>query len=126
MAKSNAGGGIRSRQVVRKEVRTGKAAQGKRPEGVSQIGGSYGNHATGSGKIHRSAVERVEGAPRPISVKMGNEVAKSTMCGPGGSRNIMRSGSQGVHGSVNPGAPTERRDILSEFGRESPNVAGRK
>jgi hypothetical protein len=50
MAKSNAGGGIRSRQVVRKEVRTGKAAQGKRHEGVSQIGGSYGNYATGSEK----------------------------------------------------------------------------
>jgi hypothetical protein len=123
---SKAGGGIKSRQVVRPGVRVGQAAQGKRHQAVSQIGQNLGNHATGDGKIHRSAVERVEGAPRPISVQLGNENARELSganCGVGKGRTIYRSGTQS--------APTTRampqgRDTLSEFGRESPIVRDRK
>jgi hypothetical protein len=43
--------------------------------------------------------------------------------GPGTGRTVMRSGSQGTHGSVNPGHAPARRDILSEYG---PDILGRK
>jgi hypothetical protein len=124
-SRSGAGGGIKSKQHVSVGVRTGKAAQGRRHEAVSQIGQAMGNHSTDSGgKIHKGAIERVEGAPRPISVKMGNEVAKSTVCGPGGSRTVMRAGSQGMQGAPNPGnAPAKNTDILRQFG---PDVPGRR
>jgi hypothetical protein len=123
MAKSRAGGGPRSRVVTEKPVRYGQAAQGKRHQAVAQIGGNYGDHATGSGKIHRSAIERVEG-PRPISVKLGNEMAKP--CGPRGEGRTLygQSGSQQQSGSANPGnAPAKNTDILKQFG---PDVPGRR
>jgi hypothetical protein len=38
-------------------------------------------------------------------VPFGNEIAARTVCKPGGSREVLRSGGQGTHGSVNPGMP---------------------
>ena len=122
------GGGAGMNKNVRPEVRIGKGAQGKRHEAVSQIGQSMGNHSTGSGKIHKSAVERVEG-PRPVSagVMLGNENAKQLSganCGVGKGRVILRSGGQGQHGPSAPGsAPAKNTDILRQFG---PDVPGRK
>jgi hypothetical protein len=114
-------GGIRSRNVTEKPQRLGKPAQGKRHQAVSQIGQNLGDHVTESGKMHRGAVERVEG-PRPISVRLGNEMTKP--CGPQGQgRNVYASGTQS--------APTTRaipagREILGAFGPDSAIVRERK
>jgi len=101
-----AGGGIKSNKLVHKPVRYGEPAKGTRHEGVSQIGSSLGDHATETGKVLRKSVERMHGdAPHNAGQRLGNEVAATTVCGPGGSRTVMKSGSQGVQGSVNPGSP---------------------
>jgi hypothetical protein len=128
MARS--GGGITSKNVVRKPVKTGERARKFHEAGVAQIGTSRGDHSTESGRRLRGDVEKVRGELKPAGgpggVKLGNEVAKTTVCGPGGSRQVYAQGTQSMHGPANPGNPPERRPILSEFGPDSPNVAGRK
>jgi len=125
---SKAGGGIKSRQVVRPGVRTGQPAKEKFVRGVSQIGQSLGDHIT----ERRGTVdprEPVRGGPLSgsINVKLGNQTAKECAAGPGGGRVVHARGSQGQHGASVPGnPPAKNRDTLAEFGRESPNVAGRK
>ena len=62
--------------------------------------------------------------PLPIrtapQVPMGNAVATNVGKGsPGAGRTVMKSGSQGTHGEVNPGHSPAPRDILSEYGPES-------
>lgn len=107
MATNKKGGGYGSRQVVEEGNRLGARANEMRPRGVSQIGSSMGNHRTdASGKASR-AVEAVKGQPLPagLSVPLGNAVALNVNGGgPGTGREVMRSGSQGVQGPVNPGA----------------------
>ena len=51
MAKSNAGGGINSRQTRQVSVRTGQAAKGVNPHYPSSLGSNYGNHVTDAGKV---------------------------------------------------------------------------
>jgi hypothetical protein len=123
---NKAGGGINSRNVVRPGVRNGAPARAQSPRGVSQYGSAMGNHATeGGGRTLKGGVETVPGRSMP-SVKLGNEVAASTVSGPGGSRTVMRSGSQGQTG---PAAGTPKpagRDILSSFGSDSPGVRDRR
>jgi hypothetical protein len=55
-------------------------------------------------------------------VRSGNDVAASTVRGPGGSRTIYKSGYQDLHGKASPGegriGPNAGRDILSDFGPE--------
>jgi hypothetical protein len=112
-------GGPRSRNVTEKPVRYGQPAQGKRHQAVSQIGQNLGDHVTESGKIHRGAVERVEG-PRPISVRLGNEMTKP--CGPQGQGRTLygSGGTQQQYGSAAPGNPPAKNvDILGSFGPES-------
>jgi hypothetical protein len=110
MAKSKAGGGYRSKQVKNVGVRTGQRAEEIRPAGVSQIGSSIGNKAMGHAGILKGGVEPVRGQQRgptqPGGFPLGNTIAAATVCGPGGSREVMRSGSQSQHGPVNPGQPT--------------------
>jgi hypothetical protein len=119
------GGGAGMNKNVSPGVRTGKAAQGKRHEAVAQIGGNYGNHATSRARTLTKSIERVEG-PRPISVPLGNEVARNVGKGGCGTGRTLygQSGSQGTHGSVNPGnPPAKNTDILRQFG---PDVPGRR
>jgi len=60
--------------------------------GVSQIGSAMGEHATETGKVLRKSVERMHGvSPVNASQKLGNQVSAETVCGPGGSRTVMRS-----------------------------------
>ena len=127
--RSNAGGGIRSRVVTQRPVRVGKGATRVNERGVSQIGQSLGDHIT----ERRQTVDPVErvraGAMGGMgNVPLGNTVAKNVGAGgPGAGRNVMHCGSQGVHGSPNPGNPRPAgRDMLAEFGRESPIVSERK
>jgi hypothetical protein len=47
----------------------------------------------------------------------GNEIAARTVCGPGGSREVLRSGGQGTHGATNRGSPQPQQgDILNQYG----------
>jgi hypothetical protein len=122
MAKSMSGhrpaGGIASRQVVKKPVKTGVGNRGVSVGAVGQLGHKQGSHTTegketsyrGAGPIHQGP------ALRPA--EMGNALAAKTVCGPGGSRTIYASGSQGQTGSGGAEKPSGR-DILGSFGPES-------
>jgi hypothetical protein len=46
MAKSKSGAGIKSKNVVRKPVRTGAGANRQLSAGVAQLGQRQGNHVT--------------------------------------------------------------------------------
>ena len=114
MAKGNSGtrrpgGGIGSRVNVEKPVRVGNRASVVNPRAVSQIGQTLGNKAaTGTGRTVRPA-ETTYGAREPKGgpggVELGNARAASTVCGVGGSREVMRSSTQGTHGPVASGSP---------------------
>jgi hypothetical protein len=110
MAKSKAGGGPHSKQVVSKPVRTGEQRQRVHPPGVAQIGQHVGNHATGKGSLNYRGEKLFSGAG--YQSRLGNEVAAGTVCGPGGSRTVQRSGVQGTHGAVNPGKPTPKGELF--------------
>ena len=88
------GGGIKSRTDVEKGVRTGAARRHIQKASVAQLGQRLGDHATNkSGSTGYTGVSLI-GPKQPISVKLGNEVSATTVCGPGGSREILRSGGQ--------------------------------
>jgi hypothetical protein len=125
MAKNKPGGGLGSRVVTNRPVKTGMPARQQRPAGVSQIGSSIGNKSTDSGKMLTRSVEPVRAGPIAGvgSVKLGNEVAASTVCGPGGSRTVYGSGTQSQHGAGAGSVKPQGRPILSEFG---PDVPGRR
>jgi len=103
-------GGIKSRNVVSKPMRTGVGARGVDKQWVSQIGQSMGNHITERGEPVRGvrAVDPYKG-PSFRPAKLGNQVAAETKCGVGGSREIHRSGSQ--HGLVDRQNNPRGRDI---------------
>jgi hypothetical protein len=105
---SRPGGGINSRVNVSVPVRTGQKAEGISPRGVSQIGASIGNHSTDQGSnLSYKGEKWFDGkVPAGGAVKLGNEVAQATVCGVGGSRQVSKAGSQGQHGSANPGQST--------------------
>jgi hypothetical protein len=102
------GGGINSRVNREVGVRVGNRASVVNPRSVSQIGQQLSNHVTESaGKVGRAAETFYGGrAPSggPGGIKLGNQTAAEAGSGPGSGREVMRSGAQGVHGSVNPGA----------------------
>jgi hypothetical protein len=110
MAKRNgsgAGGGIKSNKLVHPKVQTGVRARAISERGTSQIGQSMGNHITERKGTVDGAVEKVRGSLRPSGgpggIPLGNELSAKTVCGVGGSREVMKSGSQGQTGPVNPG-----------------------
>jgi hypothetical protein len=87
--------GIQSSKLVKPGYKHGRAASERRPAGVSQFGSALGNHATGSNKPIPGAVEDIRGSRKPIGGELGNAVAERTVCGPGGSRKVMKTGTQG-------------------------------
>jgi hypothetical protein len=93
------GGGLGSNKVVRPPYRNGSAARVQNVKGVSQIGQSLGNHATGSPRLMQGVAVTTMG-PAMSGARLGSEVAASTVCGPGGSRSVMRNSTQGQHGPV--------------------------
>jgi len=104
LSKGGSGGGIDSNQRREVGVRNGSGSKGVSPRGVSQVGGSYGNHATDRVGKSTGAVEPIYGGPSFQSVPFGNEVSAATKCGPGGSRNLYgQSGSQQQYGPAAPG-----------------------
>src|SRR6516225_11085701 len=98
------GGGLHSRNVRHSTApKVEPRAKRIREPAVAQIGGSYGDHVTntkGPGTGWR---------PGPLYGGAGysNPVGPTNVAlsGPGAGREILRSGGQGTHGSVNPGSP---------------------
>jgi hypothetical protein len=118
------GGGIGSKAVVRGGVRNGQMPFGVNPGAVAQLGASQGNHVT-EGPSRLSYRGERWPDKTPIGVRLGNEVAAATKCGPGGSREVFKSGSQkGM--PVTPQPPSGGRGILSDFGPDSAQVRNRK
>jgi hypothetical protein len=115
---ANKNQGIRSNKLTHPGVRTGQARRGQNPKWTSQVGSAMGDHVTERRyQIPRNKVaEPRHDGKTGISVRMGNEVAAATKCGPGGSRNVSATGSQGVHGAPAAGNPRPvGPDIFTEF-----------
>jgi hypothetical protein len=116
------GGGINSNKLVRVGVKTGPPSSNiKSPRGVSQYGYSPGSTLRREGSFTTQSSALPVNAGTMPQVKMGNAVAASTKAGPGGSRQVLRSGGQGLHGPVHGPAPVQGRDILGAFGPETSN-----
>jgi len=101
LSKGSPAGGFGSAQHRKVGVRTGSGSIGTSPRGVSQIGSSMENHATGVGKVLRGAVENLHQGPSFQPVAFGNSVALNVGKGsPGAGRNLYgQSGSQGCYGA---------------------------
>src|SRR5262245_30983102 len=92
-----AGGGLHSRQVVQKPVRTGAPASGINPGYAGQRGMALGNRAMEGRSANRAAEPMNTTAP--YSAPLGNEVAGNVgRGGPGAGRTVHASGSQAQHG----------------------------
>jgi hypothetical protein len=114
MAKGNhrPGGGIKSRTVVHKPVRTGAPRQHVQKASVAQLGQMQGDHVTDrKGSTGYTGVGLI-GPKHPISEPLGNEVAAKTVCGPGGSRTIYKTGFQQTHGQPAQGNPTPTKTLF--------------
>jgi hypothetical protein len=112
MAKARSGGGIESRVVKEKREASREKTQvrGVNPGGVDGLGQST---------TKPSAATPLYGGRSFQPTPFGNEDATRGI-GVGGGRRVMRSGSQGTYGAVNPGSsrPGAGKDILSDFGPE--------
>jgi hypothetical protein len=114
--RSNAAGGLGSRQVVERYApKVEPRARAASPAGAGQIGSALGNHATMSGKVLPGGGVSLMGGP-------GFEAKGPTRCGegPGAGRNVHSSGTQAQHG---PGAghmPEPARGILGNKGERQP------
>jgi hypothetical protein len=110
------GGGIKSRVVTERSVRTGTGSRGTHPGGVAQLGQHTGDHTT-----NRPGSSGYRGEPlhqdRSFQpVKFGNEVALNVgRGGPGTGRTIYKTGTQCMTGPANPGnpPPNRQRDPLN-------------
>jgi len=116
---TGSGGGLGSR-VVKSGPGARKVeprAQGIRPGHVGQTGMALGDHATDAGgrKLHPAVSAKTPGYNPPVGANINS---KPTVYG--------NSGTQAQHGRPEGTAPQQGRDILSEFGSESPNVRGRR
>jgi hypothetical protein len=120
MAKIISGGGITGNKVKSVGVKTGPASTNKiSPRGVSQYGYATGSTLKREGSYTSTNSALPVSAGRASQVPSGNAVAASTICGPGGSRTVYRSGTNAVHGAVVQGHSPTPRDTLSEYGREA-------
>jgi hypothetical protein len=99
------GGGYGSRQHVQTPVRTGTGSRGTNPGGVGQLGQKQGTHTTNRTESSYRGEPLHIGGTLNTGVKFGNEVALNSKSAPGQGRTIHSCGSQGVHGSTNPGNP---------------------
>jgi len=109
--KGSGGGGYGSRPHVEKPVKTGTGSRGTRPAGVAQIGIMWGDHVTNKGGRGYTG-ERLHNDKSFQPTPFGNEVAATTTCGPGGSREVRPAGGQGTHGQPAGTRPAPGRGIL--------------
>jgi hypothetical protein len=108
--KARSGGGITSNKLVRPKIRVApRTTDVVSPSGVADIGASI--------SYPRQPVIKGTAQDR---APMGNDLAASCKQGPGGGRDIYKSGFQSLHGAVAKGegkiGPNAGKDILSEFG----------
>ena len=96
-------------------VRTGSGSHSTRPGYVSQLGNKVGSHVTNKGDVgYRGEIMHDGRNFNPV--KLGNEVALNVGKGGCGTGRTLygQAGSQGTHGSTNPGAPRPQgRGILN-------------
>ena len=114
MAIVRSGGGITSKNLVHKPIREGSPRKGVHVPGVNQLGAHVGDKGTNRPHSTGYRGEPLFGAPA-FQSELGNSVAARTVCGPGGSREVMRTGSQGTHGEVNRGNPAPVGEIFPGF-----------
>jgi hypothetical protein len=94
--------GIKSKNVVHKPVRTGPGAKAVNVKWPAQVGVSRGNRVQGGAEGGMGGVLPLSGIRADPyhqgasfnPVPQGNKVAAATVCGPGGSREMLKSGSQ--------------------------------
>ena len=111
--------GIESKNVKNVSQRLGRDAKGIHPGKTAEWGSMKGNHATENGRTKGDPLlPKFVFPPHNSGQRLGNEVAQSTVCGPGGSRNLYgKSGTQGQQGAANQGqAPAKNHDILRDYG----------
>jgi hypothetical protein len=124
---SKAGGGIRSKNVVRPPSRQGMPARGVNPGHVAQTGSALGNHSTDSQGKRLTRAAEPKFTQSPHSVPLGNALATNVgKGGPGTGRVVYGCGTQGQTGPAAGSVRPAGRDILSEFGPDSPGVRGRR
>jgi hypothetical protein len=111
--------GIKSKNVVRPNVRTGTGSKSARPAGVAMLGSMQGDHVTthgGSATGYRGEKLHNDRSFQPV--KFGNEVALNVGKGGCGTGRTLygQAGSQGTHGAANPGSPrpNPRHDALEQ------------
>jgi hypothetical protein len=102
---------------VSPSVRTGTGSRGTHPGGVAQLGqhvGDKATHGNSKGTGYRGEPLHQDRSFQPVP--FGNSVALNVKGGgPGTGRTLYgQAGSQGTHGSVNPGnpPPNRQRDAL--------------
>jgi hypothetical protein len=106
------GGGMGSKAEAKTTVyHRGQPAQRTSEAAVSQIGSQMGNKAMDSSRVMPNPASPLDSGAlvRSGQPPLGQEVAYSTVCGPGGSRTVKKSGGQGMHGAPAPGNPTPKR-----------------
>jgi hypothetical protein len=120
MAKGNhrPGGGIKSRNVTKQNVRTGARREHIQKAGIVQLGQMQGDHVTNQGSTHYKGVG-LFGPKQPISVPLGNTVALNVGGGgPGKGRTLHgQSGSQGCHGQPAAGNPMPAKELWPGWGK---------
>ena len=98
-------GGLHYKNVVQKPVKTGAGAMAAHKGGVAQLGQHTGDHTT-----NRPGSSGYRGEPLFAGrgynpTQYGHAIAAKTGCGPGGSREVQKTGSQGQHGAPDRGMP---------------------
>jgi hypothetical protein len=116
------GGGIGMNKNVQVPVKTGSGSKGVGPGWVGQRGNLQGSHTTDGKETSYRGEPKFTGKNFQ-QTKFGNEIAASTKCGPGGSRDVYKFGSQMQYGSGGPPKPAGR-DILSEYGSDYKSPRG--
>jgi hypothetical protein len=117
VAKSKSGAGIKSKNVVRKPVRTGAGANRQLSAGVAQLGQRQGNHVTHQGATRYGGLEINAGPMGGVgAVPLGNEVALNVKGGGPGKGYVQhgQAGSQGCHGTPHKGNKTPTAKPLWE------------
>jgi hypothetical protein len=101
------GGGIKSRVVTERPVKTGTGSRGTHPGGVAQLGQHTGDHTTNRPGSSGYRGEPLHNNRNFNPVKFGNELAQNVgKGGPGTGRTLYgQSGSQGCHGQPAAGNP---------------------
>jgi len=103
--------GIKSRNLVHPPVKTGDGSHSTNLGYVSQLGNKVGSHTRQGDTGYRGEVFHTGKSFQPTP--FGNEIAARTTCGPGGSRTVYASGSQGQQGDVAGSRAPQGRDILN-------------